>query len=85
MTDAPNAFKAPIAGSAYVTPTPNIAIIIKTTKSEAFLGSVSPIIVPKGIRPVFKPSMKIAKPIITATKPREMVVASAIGCLRINS
>ena len=42
-------------------------------------------IVPKGIRPVFKPSMKIAKPIITATKPNEMVEASAIGCRRINS
>ena len=68
-----------------MTPTPRMAIITRTTKSEAFFGSVSPIIVPKGMRPVLSPSIKIAKPIITATKPREIVEASAIGCLRISS
>ena len=83
--DAPKAFNAPIAGSAYVTPTPRMAIIIKTTNMEAFLGSVSPIIFPKGIRPTLRPSIKIAKPIITATKPKVIVEADAIGCLNIKS
>ena len=52
---------------------------------DAFFGSVSPIIVPKGIRPVFNPSIKIAKPTITAIKPKQMLEAEAIGCLRINN
>ena len=51
----------------------------------AFFGSVSPIILPKGINPVFKPSIKIANPTITAIKPRQIVVADVIGCLKIRS
>ena len=41
--------------------------------------------VPNGIRPVFKPSIKMAKPTITAIKPKDIVDASAIGCLKINN
>ena len=68
-TEEPKACKAPIAGSANVTPTPSIPIMIKTTIILAFLGKLSPIIVPKGISPVFKPSINTARPIMTATKP----------------
>ena len=52
---------------------------------EAFFGRVSPIIVPKGISPTFKPSINIANPMITAIRPRVMVEADAIGCLRISN
>ena len=52
---------------------------------EAFLGSVSPMIVPKGINPTLRPSIKMAKPIITAQAPNVIVEAEAIGCLNINN
>ena len=48
------------------------------------MGSVSPITVPNGINPVFKPSINIANPIITATSPKDIVPASAMGCLKIS-
>ena len=62
-----------------------MAIIINTTNMDAFLGKVSPIIFPNGINPTLSPSMKMAKPIITAIKPRVIVDAEAIGCLKINN
>ena len=68
-TDEPKACKAPIAGSANVTPTPSIPIIIKTTIILAFLGKLSPMIVPNGISPVLRPSINTASPRITAIKP----------------
>ena len=59
--------------------------MINTTNIEAFLGSVSPIIFPKGINPTFKPSINIAKPIITAINPRQIVEAEEIGWRKIRS
>ena len=44
----------------------------KTTPSPDFFGRVLPITSPKGIRPSFKPSMKIIKPRMTATSPAVM-------------
>ena len=68
-----------MAGSANVTPTPNIPIIVNTTGIDAFLGKLSPIIVPNGIKPVLSPSINTAKPIITAIRPRQRTRAASIG------
>ena len=77
--EEPNACKAPMAGSANVTPTPNMPIIINTTGMEAFLGKFAPRTLPNGIKPEFSPSMKAAKPTITANKPIKSVEAACIG------
>ncbi len=36
-----------------------------------FFGKLLPMIVPKGIRPTFRPSINTAKPTMTATSPKK--------------
>jgi hypothetical protein len=50
-----------------------------------FFGKLSPIMVPNGINPVFRPSMNTASPTTTATKPKQRVTADSIGCRKINN
>ena len=57
----------------------------KTKNIGALFGSVSPMTLPNGINPVFKPSINIAKPIITAIRPKQIVTEEEMGCLKIRS
>jgi len=60
---------APIAGSAKVTPTPIRRVIRSTSGSGEWRGNVLPIKFPRGIKPIFRPSMKNISPRMTAKRP----------------
>ena len=47
----------------------NVLMHNKTNGIEAFFGRLSPIILPKGMSPVLRPSIKTASPTITAASP----------------
>ena len=75
----PATCRAPMAGSANVTPTPSKNAMQRTPTSGSFLGNVFPITSPNGISPSFKPSMNIMRPTITANRPPAIIEASITG------